>query len=185
VFYRLKADPGVTGGLVRKEDNMDETLMSGALIDESELTLPWPFVVVVNKKHGLEISEYHPGAKVMSKRLVAALQAAGVDNLQTFPAEIKNSDTGEIIRDFVAVNIIGMVSAADEAASESSPLADVKFFHKLVMDPTRAKGLRMFRLAESRMDVIVDETVAEAIRAGDFTDVVLEPVEEGKKKKRK
>jgi len=181
VFYRLKADPGLTGGYVRKQANKHETLMSGALVDESELDLPWPFIVVPNKDHGLRISDYHPGAKVMSKRLVAALQAAGVDNLQTFPAEITNNETGEVIRDFVAVNVVGMVSAADEGASESSPLADVKFFHRLVMDPTSAKGLRMFRLAESRMDVIVDEAVAEAVRAGDFVDVVLEPLDESAK----
>lgn len=178
MYYKLHADLSMRAGYVRKTANKHETLMSGSIVDENSLTLPWPFTVEVDPEEGLDMSDYYPGAKVMSKRLLETLRTTGVDNLQTFSAEIRNSESGKIIDDFVAVNVVGMVSCADLDASDTSPLADVNFFHKLVIDPSRTIGLLMFRLAESRMDVIVYEKVAKAIQRGNFTDVTLEPLEE-------
>jgi hypothetical protein len=165
-------------GYVRKTANKHEPLLDGSIVDENSLTLPWPLTVEVDPEEGLEMSDYYPGAKIMSKRLVETLRSTGVDNLQTFEAEIKNSETGEMIDDFVVVNVVGMVSCADEDASDASPLADVSFFHTLVIEPSRAKSFLMFRLSESRMDVIVHESVAKAIQLGNFTDVILEPLGE-------
>lgn len=176
MYYRLGTEFTERSGYVSKEDNQHETLLGGSLVPDGRLTLPWPFIVNVDEEEGLEMSDYYPDKHLMTKRLIAALEAAGVDNLQTFPAEITNSETGDVIRDYMVVNVIGLVSAADLAASTTTPLADVKFFHTLVVDEKRANGLLMFRLAESRLDVIVEERVAAAIRAGNFRDVVLEPV---------
>jgi uncharacterized protein DUF1629 len=178
MYFRLQVEPTLRSGYVQKEANQNVTLMRGSLEDEDSLTLPWPFTVIVDEEEGLEMSDFYPDNNLMSKRLVATLQSVGVDNLQTFPAEIRNSATGENIHDFVAVNIVGLVSCADVGASTSSPLADVRYFHRLVIDPKRADGLHVFRLAESRMDVIVDDAIAEAIRTGTFTDVVLESLQE-------
>src|SRR5712692_9049547 len=148
MYYRLQTEPSLQAGYIREEANRHETLLGGDLVDEGGLTLPWPFTVVVDPEEGLAMSDYYPGKRLMSKRLVAALESGGVDNTQVFPAEMKKSDTGEVIHDFVVVNVIGMVSCADLDASNSSPLADVRFFHKLVLDPERTRGLLMFRLAE-------------------------------------
>lgn len=46
-------------------------------------------------------------------------------------------------------------------------------FTRLTIDPGRAQGLLMFRLAESLIDVIVHEKVARAIAAGQFSAVAL------------
>jgi hypothetical protein len=126
----------------------------------------------------LELNDFYPNRNVMSKRLVAILQEAGVDNLQIFPAEIKHNLTGEIIDDFVVVNIIGMVSCADLSKSDATPLADVNYFHKLTIDANKTRGALMFRLAESRIDVIVAEQVAQNIEKGNFHNLTLEPIEE-------
>jgi hypothetical protein len=179
VYYRLKMGKSLTCGYIKKTANPEETLLSGALVDERKLVLPWPYIIVVNENHPLEMSDYYSDVKLMSKRLVSTLQAAGVDNLQTFPAEITHEDTEEVFHDFVAVNVIGMVSAANEGASTTSPLAGRKFFHKLVIDPKRAAGLLMFRLAESLIDIIVEGRVGDALRAGGFRDLVLQPLAEG------
>jgi hypothetical protein len=178
MYFRLQAQPGPRSGYLKQQNNQHETLMIGSLVPDKELELPWRYVAVVNEDYGLAMSDFYPGARVMSKRLVSALAAAGVDNLQTFPAEIKHSLTGDIISDFVVFNIVGMVSAANLGASSSTPLADVQHFHKLVIDPARPKGLLMFRLAESRRDIIVAEQIADAIRAGGFTDLGVEQLEE-------
>jgi hypothetical protein len=52
----------------------------------------------------------------------------------------------------------------------------VKYFEKLVLDETRARGLLMFRLAESLIDVIVAESIAQSLRDGRFVDVTLEEI---------
>src|SRR5215208_790718 len=55
---------------------------------------------------------------VASAQLVESLHAAGVDNLQTFPAVLRNEEAGLTWTNFLAFNIIGLVDAADMSASE-------------------------------------------------------------------
>src|SRR3712207_5808238 len=130
MFFRLQAEPGLQSGYLKQQNNKHETLLMGALVDETDLESPWRYTATVNEEHGLALSDYYPGARVMSKRLVETLQGAGVDNLQTFPAEITNGATGEVIGDYVVVNIVGMVSAANTAASVATPVADVQHFQR-------------------------------------------------------
>jgi hypothetical protein len=177
MYYRLDIAPSLNCGYLEQEANQDETLILGALVKEEELVLPYPFTIRVNPRHGLEMNDFYPNRKVMSKRLVATLQSAGVDNLQIFPAEIKHNLTGEVIHDFVVVNIIGMVWCADLSKSDTTPIADVNYFHKLAIDPNKTKGTLMFRLADSRIDVIVAEQVAKLIEKGNFHNLILEPIE--------
>lgn len=113
---------------------------------------------------------------LMSKALVRTLEEAGVDNLQKFDAPLTNRASGDVINDFLVVNVIGLVEAADAGGSESLPLGAGEVFTKLVVDPEKAQGLLMFRLAESQIDVIVHERVANAIRQGGFRGVTLTPV---------
>jgi hypothetical protein len=176
MFFRIDTAPSDRAGYIREDENGHETLLGGRVVDESRIELPWPFTLYPDPDEPLELSDYYKGKNLMSVRLVDALRAAGVDNLQTFPAVVRNDDSGELIHDFLVVNVIGLVSAADTAASVTSPLADGRFFHQLVLDDGRVVGMRMFRLAESRIDLIVDEHVANSIREGGFRDIELEPL---------
>ena len=74
------------------------------------------------------------------------------------------------------VNIVGKVAAADMKQSQAISLGGGQVFTRLTVDPGRAQGLLMFRLAESLIDVIVREKVARAIAAGQFPAVALTPV---------
>src|SRR5688572_251168 len=125
MYHKLQAEPGLSSGYLKQQNNKHETLLRGTLVDETELELPWRYIANVSEEHGLALSDFYPGARVMSKRLVDTLQRLGVENLQTFPAEITNDVTGAVLHDHVVFNIVGMVSAADAAASVSMPLADV------------------------------------------------------------
>lgn len=178
MYYRLEIEPSLTCGYLELEANEDVTLILGTIINEDELILPYPFTIRVNPRHGLEMDDFYPDRNIMSKRLVTTLQSSGVDNLQIFPAEIKHNITGEVIHDFVVVNVIGMVSCADLSKSDATPLADVNYFHKLAIDANKTRGALMFRLAESRIDVIVAEQVAKNIEKGEFHNLILEPIEE-------
>lgn len=178
MYYRLGVEPSLKCGYLELEENECISLILGKLIKEDDLVLPYPFKIRVNPRHGLEMSDFYPNRNVMSKRLVAALQSAGVDNLQVFPAEIVNKLTGEVINDFVVVNVIGIISCADLSGSDVTRLADVNYFHKLVINPKRTNGALLFRLADSRLDIIISGQVADIIGKEKFRNLILEPLQE-------
>jgi len=147
-------------------------------VAKDEIDLPYRFTMSVVEGQEPKFYGWYPGSDLMQEKLVATLRTAGVDNLTTFPTEVRHEDTDEPIPGYVTTNIIGRVSCANDASSKSEPLANVKYFHKLVIDPNRTRGLLMFRVDESPMLVLVHQCVAEAIKAGGFLGLTLEPVDE-------
>jgi hypothetical protein len=121
---------------------------------------------------------YFDASNLMHKKFVETIQAAGVDNIEVFPAVITWEEKDWVIEDYVVVNIVGLVSCAVKDQSDTSPIADVDYFHSITIDPARTNNMLMFRLAESQIEVLVHEQVADAIKAGNFEGVVLEPVAE-------
>lgn len=106
---------------------------------------------------------------LMRQDVVDALQAAGVDNLQLFPAVVRDPATGKEHRNYKAFNLVGIVSAADMGESvlmgtSDSALIDVDF-DRLVLDDERPGGLLMFRLAEAVNAIVVHASVREHIEA--------------------
>lgn len=115
---------------------------------------------------------------LMSRRLAAALGRAGVDNIDFYPAEILYEPTGARLDSHLAFNLIGLVAAADLAASRydapEGPLISVDF-ESLAIDDAKTGGALMFRLAECVTCIIVHESVrniveAEGIDTLDFLD---------------
>ncbi len=105
---------------------------------------------------------------VMRDDLVEALQSAGVDNLQLFPAVIKDPTTGTEHKNYKAFNIVGVVAAADMAKSSVMPVSDSTMidvgFERLAIDEAKAAAFRLFRLAESVSAIIVDDVVKSEVK---------------------
>jgi hypothetical protein len=104
--------------------------------------------------------------------LLAALQEAGIDNLDTYETIVRHPVTGFETRDFVAVNIVGLVSAVDIGQSNAvggsrDGLIDVDF-DGLTIDSNKAFGLLMFRLAESTNAIVVHQKVKDHLLAKGF-----------------
>jgi len=114
---------------------------------------------------------------VMRADLLEALEAVGVTNLELFPALLIDPEAGERHADYVAFNVLGLVAAADLAASAlmpgmpGGPLATG--FDSLVIDEDRARGLRLFRLAESCSAIVVDEVVRAEVERRQIPGVVF------------
>jgi len=179
MYYRLTIEPSLTSGHIQLDAKFKLFklfLLRGSRIDEKTLPSPWTFTVQPNPRHELSLNDYYPEFHLMSRRLVGILQAAGVSNLQVFPAVIRNIETDETYEDFLVVNIVGLVSCANAAQSDSADVADKKYFYRLVIDTAKVNGLTMFRLEESRLDVIVNEQVAEGLRTGGLRNLGLEVV---------
>ena len=105
---------------------------------------------------------------IMRDDLVEALHAVGVDNLQLFPAVIKDPTKGTEYKNYKAFNIVGVVAAADMAKSvrltaSDSTMIDVDFA-SLAIDEAKAAPFRLFRLAESVSTIIVDDVVKTEVK---------------------
>lgn len=103
--------------------------------------------------------------------LVDALVAAGVDNLQAFPAVLTRPD-GQKVTSYRAVNILGLVKCADLGKSQYDDIGGTGLvavaFRKLVIDAAAARNLLFFRLAESVASIIVHERVKAALEPRGF-----------------
>ena len=84
----------------------------------------------------------------------------------------------ETSADYVVVNIVGLVACAAVGESDALPFADGLWFNELVINPKDARGLLLFRLAESKMDVLVCESVARRIESLNLPFLTLEPLRE-------
>lgn len=76
-------------------------------------------------------------------------------------------NAGKIITNYKAVNILGLVSAADMQKSiatvhDGIPLIDVDF-DELVIDEQKTKGIKLFRLAESTNAILIHESLRDAL----------------------
>jgi hypothetical protein len=119
-------------------------------------------IVPVDGYSGQPSELYDGNMCLMSARLVDALLECGVDNLELYRAVLRNVETGKPY-DYRAVNIIGLVSAADLTHSSwerrhSDPMFDVNF-DSIVIDERRAGGRLMFRLAENTGVILIDERI--------------------------
>lgn len=174
MYYRLDAKFNFPACGMHDEENIHETLMSGVIVDDTDLVLPWPFSMRCDNDPDRHLGDFYPSCNLMSERLLATLRSCGVDNLQTFPALITHMCTGQTIDTYKVVNVLGLVSAADMAASKSQSLADASYFESLVIDEVKVCGLLMFRLEESPMEILLHESVALKIQKGSFVDVSFE-----------
>lgn len=123
---------------------------------------PTPIRIVLDADNGIMMPMFNRGILLFSDEMIDALREAGVDNLDCYDAELFNPLTKTVFTSYKAVNIIGVVAAADLAKSEftahGTPLVDVDF-DSLAIDADRATDLLMFRLAESVSGIVVHESV--------------------------
>jgi len=116
---------------------------------------------------------------LVSARFKQALVSAGVDNVTYYPVQLRNSATGQDY-EFFAFNLIGLLSVADFAASQIDS-ADGSFVgdsevSALVIDETRCRGLKMFRMKEKFSTILVHKDVKDAVEsAGIDTVTFLNP----------
>lgn len=134
----------------------------GGRLDED---FPVPLVYTLDARRPGTVMEMYDDVAypLMSDRLVAALHAAGVDNLQLFPAVIRDPASGAEHRNYKAFNVVGVVAAADMAKSKTMPMNDSTMidvsFESLAIDEAKAAPFRLFRLAENVSTIVVDDVV--------------------------
>jgi hypothetical protein len=137
------------------------------------VTIPEPLRIVLDDSAPGRLPDYFKGSiPLMSDRLLAALAAAGVDNLDTYRVELRKGDGSLASSDYKAVNVVGVVSAANMAEStvaEGLPVELVATsFDSIAIDEKKAGGLLMFRLAEAVTTLLIHERVKRYLEANGF-----------------
>jgi len=151
-------------------NDIDSWRMGRRLISK----LPNPVVVKIMPGDPDDLKEmYYNDAIIMSKRLLEALQEAGVDNLDVYPCVIVNEGSGFRTEDYVAVNLIGLVKAVDidnsnVTGGDGDHMLDTDF-DGLTIDPKKARDYLMFRLAENTSAIVIHRSVKEHLVRKGFT----------------
>ncbi len=110
---------------------------------------------------------------LMHKLLVDVLEAIGVNNLELFPTEILNPDNGVIHTDYVAFNIVGIVSAMDmEKSVVMNEFVEIGF-ESIFLKKEIKSSLQIFRLAENCSAICVSEKVKQAIKEAGIEGIVF------------
>ena len=141
--------------------------------------LPEPIQCSLHPRGGPDLPDlFLNSIPLFSDRLLAALDAAGVDNIVRYSVEISDL-AGGVRRDYKAVNIVGAVRCADLDRSEylEGMEPPVMAFQRLVIDEARARDLPLFRLAESSLVILVAERVKRALAAASLLGVEVAPLD--------
>lgn len=142
-----------------------------------------PIQVTLQASHSDQMTTYYDvDAIVMTKAMLAALRAAGVHNLDVYEAVVRHPTTGFETHDYVAVNLIGLVSAVDFSKSKvvgGSPdhLLDTDF-EGFAVDPRKTHGFLMFRLAENTSAVMIHRSVKDHLEREGFDQLQFIPPEQ-------
>lgn len=174
MYFRLRCEypKDDDGGYYMAKDGIDfEGVKSWALGAKFSQPPPDPIrveLIPVEGYTGEPASMFDEYMCLMRKEMVAALLGCGVDNLDVYSAVLFDANRPAKF-EYFAVNIIGLVAAADLRKSEwtnydGEPRIDTQF-DTLVIDRDKARGLMMFRLAEDTAVIVVHERVKRALEA--------------------
>lgn len=113
--------------------------------------------------------------------IVAAMRSRGVDNIDVYPAILRDAATGREF-EYFAVNIIGIMKVADLDESVWTNLdGEAKvdtIFEKLVVQEDEARGIDIFRLYEDTGTILISERVKRALEHIPF--LTFQPVSKPK-----
>lgn len=168
MYWALRGDYEIdeNGGYYSIDDGLElEGVESWALGAPFSGPLPEPIVVAIRALDGFRGAppEMNDGNMLLcSARLVDVLREAGVTNLACYPAVLRDEENAREFRYF-AVNVLGLVAAADLARSKWENLdGEARMdthFERLAVDEGALAGVLMCRLAESTGTIVVHDRV--------------------------
>jgi len=152
-----------------------QTWFSGRRFIE-KVTTPVVVEIVDGYETG-ELIEYFSSRCLMRKDLIDCIRSAGVDNIDVYDSIIRDTDKNIDYDDYMAVNIIGLVSCTDPEETEyysenPSRLVDADI-ESLKIDESKTSDLLMFRLAECVSGVVVHEKIKTAVDKAGFENMIF------------
>lgn len=133
----------------------------------------------LNPAYGERMPDFFDAlAPVMSNKLISALRASGVDNIDTYPVVLSRMDNGKKWNDYALVNVLGKLDAIDMEKSSFDGSSSLPDFTRIVLDPRAVGGALCFRLRKHAGYIVIVESVAKVLMSDDFFGLLLQPVSE-------
>ena len=193
-YYRIVTPDEGMNIMMKRASHREFFHTNGTSIDATTLQMPLKIEMYAGKEYGYDqfdpdfdgdeveltlderLADFYSESALMSEKLTKSLLALGLDNLQVLPTEIIDAETNELLSlPYNLVNVVGVVSCADLDASDASPFGDGFYFHKLIINESKTNGMQIFRLAESHLELIVSESIANVINSGEFSGIAAIP----------
>jgi len=122
-----------------------------------------------------DVAIHNPDNKQMLDEFYQELRSSGIGDVDQYLRKMgcqdleswADSKPDAVITNYKAVNILGLISAADMKKSTATvhdgiPLIDVDF-DELVIDEKKTKGIKLFRLAESSNSILVHKSLRDVL----------------------
>lgn len=175
-----------------KKDHRARSFDEGIPFSNAPGTKPWqvppaePVVLTISadpEREGAPLpTMLEEPVPMMNRKLLEVLRGAGVDNIDSYRAELRKADGALASDDYVVFNLIGVVSAVDLGKSKfdaDQPDRKVSMIiDSAVIDEKVTRGLLMFRLAENITTILIDERVKQAIERSGLKLIRIDAVDE-------
>ncbi|MGD8592137.1 MAG: hypothetical protein PVF82_04855 [Gammaproteobacteria bacterium] len=182
MYYKLIQTP-VMGGLymtISPKLGRKIRWLSGA---RHPVPINTPIRIELNDEYGTEIADiFVDNVPLMSINMVEAMRNAGVDNMDVYEVQLVDEKRKLIFDNYVAVQIIGRIAAADMAASDAFDPANIGHsivqFRELVLDEEKIRDALIFRLHEDPTTILIHQTVKNELEKLDLKYVSMIPPNE-------
>lgn len=145
-------------------------LLAGTPIDKAEE----PVRVTLSASGQLRSDFLEHPCPVVSDAMRRVLDRCGVDNLQYFRAQLQMEYSDEILQGFWVANVIGVVACVDRDVSSSVPSGDGQELQDFRVELGKAYGFAIFRLAEDRRVIVINERIRQAMETAGLTGVLFQ-----------
>jgi hypothetical protein len=178
-YYRFTRDneaplKGLRLASIAEQPDTDYTWNTGSRIRE---TVPQPVRSVLSDTSGPDMPDVFLAdwIPLFSKRVLDTLKRAGVDNIDTYDAEIVDPRSGKTWKDYRATNIVGLIECTNRKKSkwDRSSTFPMLEFERIVLDEKKTKNARMFRLGENPSFILVSEQVKAAFDEGEWVGLKI------------
>ncbi|HYO55246.1 imm11 family protein [Archangium sp.] len=142
-----------------------------------------PCVQLSEENPGIRLESFIGNTKrmlVVSSPLRAVLEKwCQEQDIEYLPVHIYNHRGRLHTSDYSIINPLGTLDCLDRERSHVEMMKDVVLsVERIVLSPAKLeRAPHLFRVREDPSVYVVSESLAEALRAGAFTNVVLEPME--------
>lgn len=179
MYYFLRQNLFETLDMIEIEGHTEET---GCLdwVGGQVFTVPLAHqVLMLDPEYGKNLPDFFDTTiPVMSERLLDFLTAQGIHNINVYPVTLQNGETGQQIRGYSAVNILGSLDCANLDESEyEMTFGSPEFTGRILLDEARVQGAKCFRLENGPGLVVISEDIANALSRETWEGLLVQPTE--------
>lgn len=176
MYYILESQPHVMIGMISYQNvGWGLGFTRGDLLDSS---FGEGGICVEFEENHAALPDYFEldATPIVSERFVQQLKSLPIDNYQLFPVEVRFP--GRQITGHYILNVVGLISCVDEAASECNMYkSSIMRIKHLVLKADLAKDLDLFRVEEYPLAMAISERIKQGLESGSLTGMLIMPAD--------